>query len=134
MDTTMVACNVYKLLKSGNKFTQNGKEITSEKIILSREYVDEKNANWETNGLWHEKLEDLTKEYIAISKERLIQKEESKKVEGQLRNTLLDVIEQGNINEENSELSTLKKQYQEKFNKRPFYKWGVDELKEKLKG
>ncbi len=92
----MVMCNVYSLFREGNRYTQQGKKLVRARVVIPRAYVEEKNANWATNGLMHEILEEETVkyyEYGAILKKK---KEASDKVSNQLRDTLTDVIKKGN--------------------------------------
>ena len=134
--TVVVACNVYTLLKEGNRYVKNGKKLEREGIILARGYVEEKNHSWETNGLWHEKDEEKTD----ILYDRQILKYENmkkaQKKKGQLTEVMTEILDNANkpieLDEDVDELVLLKAEYFEKFGKKAHHLWKVDKLKEKL--
>ena len=139
MRTKMVVCNVYKLFKDGKNYTKQGKVIKRNNLALTRDYVEEKNNNWTNVGLWHEIDEDATVHFYEERELRRKEKKAAAKVSGHLNEVLVDVIKKGaNIesieveSEDVTELEDLKKQYKEKFDKKPFHSWGVAKLKEKL--
>ena len=138
-ESVMVVCNVYRLLKSGNSFIKDGMRLERSNIAIPRGYVEEKNHDWELNGLWHEKDEEATEIYYEQGKLKRENRAKAEKVAGQLRDTLTKVLEQGSvitkkevIEDDSEELETLKAEYLEKFGKKAHHLWKVDKLKEKL--
>jgi len=135
MKELMVMCNVYKLLRDGNHFSKESKKLIREKIILSRDYVEEKNKNCLENGIWHEKLEKETSEAYEYGKILAKKRLEDEKVADKLKDVLTDVIKKGTKKKvyKKDELSILRKSYEDKFNKKAFNGWSIEKLKEKLK-
>ena len=138
-ESVMVICSVYKLLKSGNSYTKDGMRLERSNIAIPRGYVEEKNYDWESNGLWHEKDEETTEIYYEKGKIKRENRAKAEKVAGQLRDTLTKVLEQGSVNtkqevveDDLDELETLKTKYFKKFGKKAHHLWKVDKLKEKL--
>lgn len=100
MSTEMVVCSIYKLLKNGNSYVKDGMKLERDEIIIGRDYVDEKNALWEQNGMWHEIDEDKTSAFIELREKTRITNINNQKIEGQLTKTLTDVIKKANkVNE-----------------------------------
>jgi hypothetical protein len=144
MIRNFVICDVYILNKSGNRFIKENGRLDVEKISLPIAYIEEKNANWETNGLWHEIDEKATDEYYVYGEKKRKQREQANEAANKLKDILTDVIAKGNekvtvkkevevIKEDDSELDSLREQYLEKTGKKAHHLWKADKLIEKLK-
>ena len=135
MESVMVVCKVFTLLKKGTKYTKQGMQEERESIALTRDYVENKNSNWEMNGLWHEIDEDATQGFYKLREELRLSKIKDNRVKDSIKDLLTDVIVQGaetvtskeKPKTESSELKQARAEY-----KAAFDKWGVDELTEKI--
>ena len=54
MSTTMVVCNIYELLKRGKGFTKEGKVLKRSNSVITRDWAEEKSADWKNSGLLFE--------------------------------------------------------------------------------
>lgn len=95
MVSTMVITNVYKLFKDGNHFKKESKKLMRSEIALPRAFVEEKNAKWEQNGLWHEIDEDATKKYYIWGEKKVAKRIAEAEAQEKLKNVLTDVLVQG---------------------------------------
>tara|TARA_R110000787_G_scaffold276483_4_gene385440 strand:+ start:1157 stop:1591 length:435 start_codon:yes stop_codon:yes gene_type:complete len=140
MESVMVVCGVFTLLKRGTKYTKEGKQLERKSIALPREYVENKNSNWEMNGLWHEIDEDATENFYKLREELRLSKIKDNKVKDSIKDLLADVIVQGaetvvskkDPKTESPELKKARADYKEAFEKNAFHKWGVEELNKKI--
>ena len=137
----MVVCNIYKLLKDGKSFTKQGMSIKRTNSVITREWAELNNEKWQEKGLWFEIDEDLTDEYYVKGTAKRENRKKALNKKKQLTSVVSDILETANktvededvIVEDVSELVRLKAEYVEKFGKKPFHKWGIKELTEKLK-
>ena len=138
----MVVCNIYKLLKDGKSFTKQGMAIKRTNSVVTREWAELNNESWKEKGLWFEIDDDLTDEYYEKGKQKRENRKKAQIKKTQLTSVVSDILETANktvededvvIEEDVSEFVRLKAEYIEKFGKKPFHKWGVKELTEKLK-
>lgn len=91
----MAITNVYKLFKDGKRFKKESKKLMRSEIALPRAFVEEKNAKWEQNGLWHEIDEDATTKYIAWGEKKRAKKAAEVEAQEKLKNVLTDVLTTG---------------------------------------
>lgn len=135
MSTVMVVCDIYKLLKDGKSFTKNGKQIKRTNAVQTREWAEQNNEKWSEIGLWYEIDEVKTLEYYEKGNAKRENKKKALGKKQQLTEVMSEILEKANevVEIDDEELNKLKDEYQEKFGKKPFYKWGVEELTEKLK-
>jgi len=133
----MVVCNIYELLKRGKEFTKEGKVLKRSNSVITRDWADEKNNDWKNSGLWFEIDDEKTSEYYKkgeLKRQMRKEAEDKKNKLTEMASNMLDnaskVIE---LDEDVDELIRLKAEYKEQFGKKPFHKWGIDELTEKLK-
>lgn len=135
-ETVMVSCDVYLLLKEGNRYVKNGMKLDRTNLILPRGYVEEKNISWETNGLWHEKDEEKTKIFYEKQELKYKSRQNAEKKKGQLTEVMSEILENANkpikLDDDTDELVSLKAEYFEKFGKKAHHLWGIDKIKEKL--
>jgi len=104
----MVMCNVYKLLRDGKRHTKTGMVLQREKILVSREYANAKNYQWELGGLWYEFLEEETKVAFELGRKQAMERKKAEKVANKLRDTLTDVVERGlNVSEPIEEIEVV---------------------------
>ena len=133
----MVVCNIYKLLKDGKSFTKQGMAIKRTNSVVTREWAELNNESWKEKGLWFEIDDDLTDEYYEKGKQKRENRKKAQNQKKQLTSVVSDILETANksvvIDDDVDELVKLKSEYQEKFGKKPFHKWGIKELTEKLK-
>ena len=135
----MVVCNIYKLLKDGKSFTKQGMSVKRTNSVVTREWAELNNESWKEKGLWFEIDDDLTDEYYEKGKQKRENRKKAQIKKTQLTSVVSDILETANktieveVEEDVSEFVRLKAEYIEKFGKKPFHKWGVKELTEKLK-
>jgi len=91
----MVVCRVYKLFKDGENFTKEGKKVKRNRCVIPRGYVEEKNAKWEQNGLWHEINEEATKEYYVEGDKKVAKRKEIKESQANLGTVLAEALKSG---------------------------------------
>ena len=126
----MVVCNIYKLFRNGNSFTQEGKRLERSGIAIPREYVEDQNHNWKDSGMWHEIDEEKTSEFYELrEKERLVKIKNSKISKEVAKNLadMLDINVNGYENVDVEEKKEVKKSVYEPKVKKP-------NQKERMKG
>ena len=126
----MVVCNVYKLMKDGNTFVKNGMKAERTNAVMTRDYVEQKNENWQQNGRWFEIDEEATAEYESLREVKRQERKNKSKTKEKL-NELLTELEK-NDSSEDDEKKELRAKYKELYGKNAFGAWGVDKLKEKI--
>ena len=145
MDTIMVICSVYKLMRNGNSYDKESKKMERARIALERSYVEDKNHNWKNNGMWHEIDKEATEEFYELREQRRLDVIEDDQVKGQLNEILTNVVKQGisksskkapsvkvKKEEPKEDLSDLREEYQEVFGKKAFNGWSIEQLKSKI--
>ncbi len=137
MSTTMVVCNIYELLKRGKSFTKEGKVLKRSNSVITRDWAETKNSDWENSGLWFDIDDEKTAEYYKkgeLKREKRKEAEDKKNRLTEMASNMLDNASKTvELDDDIDELVALKAQYKEKFGKKAFYKWGIKELTEKLK-
>lgn len=137
----MVVCNIYRLFRNGTKFTKEGKKLERSDIFIPREYALLKNEKWNENGLWHEINEEKTIEFYELKEKKRLERIKNNKISGKLKEVMVDVISKGSdiaeieveSEEVDGELKQLRNDYKKKYNKKAYYNWSSEQLKEKLK-
>lgn len=135
MSTVMVVCDIYKLFKEGKSFTKSGMQIKRTNAVQTREWAELNNEKWKEIGLWYEIDDEKTAKYYEVGEAKRDNKKKALKKKQQLTDVMSGILEGANekVEVDDDELDMLKAEYQEKFGKKPFYKWGIEELTEKLK-
>jgi len=136
MNTTMVVCNIYKLFKDGKSFTKEGKKLKRSNSVVTRQWAEEKSADWRNSGLLFEIDDEKTAEYYKKGDLKRQMRKDAENKKNQLTEMASNMLENASkvveLDEDVDELIRLKAEYTEKFNKKPFHGWGIDKLTEKL--
>jgi len=96
MSTTVVVCNVYKLLKDGKSFTKQGMKLERENAVIMRKWADDRNANWKQGGEWHEIDEEKTAEYYVKGEEKREKRKLANAVKDKFTNAMTDLVMKAN--------------------------------------
>lgn len=94
-NSLMVVCDVFKLFRDGNSFVKESKKLLMKDKVLRRDYAEGKNADYKSNGLWHEIDEEKTKEYYAMGAKKLEKRKKAEKARKRVSEALVDVLDAG---------------------------------------
>lgn len=136
MSTQMVVCNVYRLLRRGSQMTKEGKILERSKVVISRQWAEEKNSDWLNYGKWYEILDDETEKFYEKRELARIERQKTSEIQGKLHQAMAQAVTIGSqkAQEQVDEIHALREDYKAKFDKQvpPRFKNDAEWIKSKL--